>query len=65
MIKRLIKFLRNIFNNKEEQVIKVRKYITECPTCENKDGLKLYLSTKDCKTKYSGWLYVILEEGEE
>jgi hypothetical protein len=34
-------------------------YVTSCPTSTNSTGMKVYVGSTDCSTKYSGWLYLI------
>lgn len=34
-------------------------YVTSCPTSNNTTGMKVYVGSTDCSTKYSGWLYLI------
>ena len=34
-------------------------YVTSCPTSANSTGMKVYVGSTDCSTKYSGWLYLI------
>ena len=34
-------------------------YVTSCPTSANNTGMKVYVGSTDCSTKYSGWLYLI------
>ena len=34
-------------------------YTTSCPTSNNSTGMKVYVGSTDCSTKYSGWLYLI------
>jgi hypothetical protein len=38
-------------------------YVTSCPTSNNTDGgIRKYIGTTDCATKYAGWDYMIIEE---
>ena len=34
-------------------------YVTSCPTAVNNTGMKVYVGSTDCSTKYSGWLYLV------
>jgi len=34
-------------------------YVTSCPTSANSTGLKVYIGSTDCSSKYSGWLYIV------
>lgn len=34
-------------------------YVTSCPTAINSIGLKAYVGSTDCATKYAGWFYII------
>ena len=34
-------------------------YVTSCPTSANNTGMKVYVGSTDCSTKYSGWLYLV------
>ncbi len=43
--------------NKSEK----RNYVTTCPTAINSEGIRTYVGSTDCATKYSGWEYLITE----
>ena len=34
-------------------------YVTSCPTSNNSTGMKVYVGSTDCSTKYTGWLYIV------
>ena len=34
-------------------------YTTSCPTANNSIGMKVYVGSTDCSTKYTGWLYIV------
>ena len=36
-------------------------YVTSCPTEINSVGMKFYVGSIDCATKYAGWSYLIIE----